>query len=430
MRYKIIKMFKNILQKLQNLLAKARESLMVYIFKFQVICNSSFKLNIISFIVITIIIYRFYSVLSFDIGLLSLIISFLISLLFTNFVLNKFEYSKNIYIGFTQRFLIYTFIYILASVLLIYILKMGISNLITTIYCSDDSITSGGEGAKDIVKVTSEMFGNNPDKDNKDEYYNFKIRKDLFDEGLKNIGDASYLALEKIAPNIGIGAAAGSAVSSAIKYSAGMSPLPRLAVVGTTAAITAAGARIGLDIGGVVSKNMNIEKAIKNSPHADPNIDRIPTPPAEPDFFIQSPADITSPLQDLLMYSLALDILILILFIGILVIIFNRYIVKFNLNIINNIIQSLQRNILPALPTAGRERRGVNKYVPNKIINWLNKSVNTSIEYNNKLVLFIFIINSIFIFLFVLLKLFINSELLINIDSYINVHNYIHAKKS
>jgi len=66
---------------------------------FKVICSSSLKLNIISFIVLTIIIYRFYSVLSFDLGLLSLIISFLISLVLTNFVLNKFEYSKNIYIG-------------------------------------------------------------------------------------------------------------------------------------------------------------------------------------------------------------------------------------------------------------------------------------------------------------------------------------------
>jgi hypothetical protein len=50
------------------------------------------------------------------------------------------------------------------------------------------------EGPKDIVKVTNETDGNNPDKGNKAEYYNFKIRKDLFDEGLKNVGDASKLA--------------------------------------------------------------------------------------------------------------------------------------------------------------------------------------------------------------------------------------------
>jgi hypothetical protein len=400
-------MLKNLLQKLQTLQKS-------YMNIFKVNCNSSFKKNIISFIVLTIIIYRFISVLSFDIGLLSLIISFLISLVLTNLFLNKFEYSKNIYIGFIQRFLIYTFIFILASVLLFYILKMGLSNLINTIYCSDEAISNVGEGAKDIVKVTSETFGNNPDKGNKDEYYNFQIRKDLFDEGLKNIGLASKMALEKIAPNLGVGAAAGSAAGATIKYSAGMAPLQRLAAIGTTAAVTAAGTKIGLEFGGLVSKNNYIETAIKNSPHADPDIDRIPSPSAEPSFFIQSPADITSPLQDLLMYSLALDILILILLISIIIIIFNRYIVKYNFKYINNIIQII----------------GLNKYMPNKIINWFNNSVNIGIEYNNKLVLFIFILNSILIFLFVLLKIFINSELLINIDSYINVHNYIHAKKS
>jgi hypothetical protein len=39
-----------------------------------------------------------------------------------------------------------------------------------------------------------------------------------------------------------------------------------LAVIGSIATITAAGTKFGLDVGGVVSKNMNIEEAIKNSP--------------------------------------------------------------------------------------------------------------------------------------------------------------------
>lgn len=46
---------------------------------FKVLCNGSFIINIISFIVLSIIIYRFYLDIGFDIGLLSLIISFLIS---------------------------------------------------------------------------------------------------------------------------------------------------------------------------------------------------------------------------------------------------------------------------------------------------------------------------------------------------------------
>jgi hypothetical protein len=412
-------MFKNkknlFLKILQTL---KREALMVNMKINKVIYDSSFKLNIISLIVITILIYRFYSTFSFDIGLLSLIISFLISFVLTIFVLNKFEFSKNIYIGIIQRFIIYTFYFILASVLLFYILKIGLSNLISTIYCSDESISSGGEVAKDIVKVTSESIGNNPD--NKDEYYNFKVKKSLLDEGLKNLGDASKFAFEKLAPNLGVGAATGTAAGAVIKYTAGMPPLQRLALIGSTAAVTATGTKVGLEFGTAVSKNLNLEEAIKNSPHADPDVTRIPSPSSlgdELDYFIRSPADITSPLQDILIYSLALDIIILILFIIILLIIFNRYIVKYNLNFFKNIIQNLQS-------------RGINKYMPNKIINWLNISVNTSIEYNNKFVSLMLIINSIFLFLFIFLKLLISSELLINIDSYINVHNYIHNKKS
>jgi competence protein ComGC len=69
---------------------------------------------------------------------------------------------------------------------------------------------------------------------------------------------------------------------------------------------------------------------------------------------ILSPLEKTSPLQDLLMYSITLDIIILILLISILLLIFNRYIVKYNLTFINYLIQ----------------QTGVNKYIPIKFINW------------------------------------------------------------
>ena len=73
-------------------------------------------------------------------------------------------------------------------------------------------------------------------------------------------------------------------------------------------------------------------------------------------------------LQDLLLYSFILDILILVLLIAILVIIFNRYIFKYNLAFIESII---------------------NKYMPIKFRKWFN--INKGIDFNNKLVLFIFV---------------------------------------
>lgn len=73
-----------------------------------------------------------------------------------------------------------------------------------------------------------------------------------------------------------------------------------------------------------------------------------------------------------MIYSIALDIIILILLISILFLIFNRYIVKYNLTFINNIIQQSQ-------PVGY-------KYIPIKIINWLaaqNKKINAGIDYNS-----------------------------------------------
>lgn len=351
------------------------------------------------FIFLIIIIYKFYSGLNFDIGLLGLIISFLISFTISNFVLNKFKFSKNIYIRFIQRFVIYNIIFITVIAFIIYL--SSLFNLIPTIYCSngEDNISNKG---KDVIKVNSET-----DDTNK-EYYNFKISKNLFDNGLHTVGEASKMAVDKVVPNIGAGAAAGTAAAAAVKATSGLPPLQRAGAVAATALVTAASTKVGLDIGNAISKNTDFSGVIKNSPHANPDI--MATPPSPDSLIINSTlesSDITSPLQDLLIYSFTLDIFILLLLISLLIIIFNRYILSFNLNFINSIL---------------------NKYISIKIRNWFNKYLNTGIDYNNKLVLFMFIINSIGLFLIVLLKIFLSSELLINIDSYIEVHNYIHYK--
>ena len=92
------------------------------------IYNDSF--NIMSFnalIFLSFIIYGFYSELSFDIGLLSLIISFIISFVISNFILNKFKYSDNIYIRVTQRFIIYNIIFIIVIFLYYYFYFLKLS---------------------------------------------------------------------------------------------------------------------------------------------------------------------------------------------------------------------------------------------------------------------------------------------------------------
>ena len=100
-------------------------------------CNNLSKLNILSLIVVSLIIYRFIRGLSFDIGLLSLIFSFFISFAISNFVLDKFTYSENMFIRFIQRFLIYVLIFIMGLFVFFYILNFF--DLVSTIYnCSDE----------------------------------------------------------------------------------------------------------------------------------------------------------------------------------------------------------------------------------------------------------------------------------------------------
>ena len=149
--------------------------------------------------------------------------------------------------------------------------------------------------------------------------------KNAVDKTFQNVGNVSKIAIEKIIPNVGAGAAAGSAAAAAIKASGHLPPLQRAALVGGTTLITAASAKFGLDIGSAISKNSNLEGLIKNSEHANPAPNSIPSP--DRDSFINSAlesGDITSPLQDLLLYSCIVDIFILFIVISLIIIIFNR----------------------------------------------------------------------------------------------------------
>jgi len=98
--------------------------------------------------------------------------------------------------------------------------------------------------------------------------------------------------------------------------------------------------------------------------------------------------EITSPLQDLLVYNFILDILILILILILIIVIFNRYIYSLNLNLINNLIS---------------------KYIPIKFRNWFNKYLKTGIDYNNKFVLIMLVVIAIWLILIILLKMMISS---------------------
>jgi hypothetical protein len=84
-----------------------------------------------------------------------------------------------------------------------------------------------------------------------------------------------------------------------------MPVLPRLLLTGATTAVSAGGAKVGLDVGGSISKNLDLTSAIKNSPHSNPQIDRIPSPDVFHSFLNPSEVNVSfldshSPLEVLL----------------------------------------------------------------------------------------------------------------------------------
>lgn len=116
---------------------------------------------------------------------------------------------------------------------------------------------------------------------------------------------------------------------------------------------------------------------------------------------------LTSPLENLLVYNYVLNILILILVILLLIIIFNRFILKSNLNILTSLF---------------------NKYMPNKINIYWKKYINYSKDWSDKSLLFCFIFISFSLIFTLCINLVLASELLVNIEEYIEVYNYLHPK--
>ena len=148
----------------------------------------------------------------------------------------------------------------------------------------------------------------------------------------------------------------------------------------------------------------NIENNIKDHPYSDPNIDRIPSP--DPNI-INSPledGESVIPLVGLLENLTLLNVAELLLIIVIFIIIFSKNINGFYIKIISYI---------------------VNKYIPIKYHNKINKYLNKGEKINDKFMNIMLLINIFLLLIFILGNLFISSHLYENIDDYVLVYNYL-----
>ena len=151
-----------------------------------------------------------------------------------------------------------------------------------------------------------------------------------------------------------------------------------------------------------ISNNLNIGNMIKNSEHANPDINRIPSPGL--DFNINSSlesGDQSIPLLDLLDVIKSFNILEIILILFLIYILCIKYINKFN------IISYL-----------------IIKYLPTKYHNW-NKIFESGNKFNIILVNFILVFIIVLLLIFKLMNLYFCSELYTNIDDYVSLYNFL-----
>ena len=123
-----------------------------------------------------------------------------------------------------------------------------------------------------------------------------------------------------------------------------------------------------------------------------------------------------SPLEELLGYQLTLNVLIIILIIFMLYILFNRYILKYNVKFIIYLVQKFDYFMF-----ANKSTRATD---------WIKHKLNKGIDYNNSFMFILFIINSILLVINLLLNFYVSAELYGNIDYYVKVYNEIQGNKS
>jgi len=357
--------------------------------------KNRFKQLIFNFISITFLLFIFYKfIMGLSIpGFLGLIISAIISFLVSSFILNKFKFSNNKYIKILQIIVLINIIFIIGFL----ICDFFNIKIWSEIWCDTDDSNAGSTSNTENIVLKSEQTQDG-------EVYHLTVKKSTVDK----ITDAAIAGgkalIGTIAPNIGAGAAAGASASAMVKMTAGIPPFQRSAIVGGTAAVTAAGTIVGIESGKAISKNMSISEAIKNSRHGDPNIERVPSPDIN---IINSPLEEIeniTPLEVLLNSLLSLNLLELLLFVILLLLLVNRYFYKFNMENIYKLIK---------------------KIMPVKFMTWYEKSVDKSIQYNTKFTNIMFIIIIILLILLKLGNLYICSELTLNTESYVQVYNHL-----
>ena len=397
-------------------------------------------INIISYIFVSFIFFLFiWDLRTFDIFQIFIfsIISFAISM----YISDSFKLSNNLFIKILQILVFINSILVLFG-FIFYLLDVNIFN---TVFCEgslDNEHSNSGntptdfevsknnnieeEGLKDIAKITT-----NRDETNQ-EYYNFKFKKEIVDNLLEKGKDLALGVVTNIAPNLGIGAAVGKVAAEAFKHSGGMAPAPRVAIVGTTALATAAGTKIGIELGKTLMQNNNMEYGIISSPSSpspapteQPNQeldtkDGNSSPSCYDDGFIHSVLEENEiPLITMVNGLCYLNYIEFSLILSLFLLLFRKYLISKIIGFILNLINKYNKNKEILNNTLGSKSKSTTTNEDS--VGSLNKNLNNLDKYSDILIVFVFVC----LFWIKFINIYFSFNLAENIDSFINVYNYI-----
>jgi hypothetical protein len=392
-------------------------------------------INIISFIFLSIIISYFI----WDLRMVDIFVTFIFSIIsfsISMYISDNFKLSNSLFIKFLQK-LVFTSI-ILAS-LSFWGYLLDVSNF-PTLFCdgdSDDEYSNSGntssvnsenknnneeESLQDIARITT-----NKDETNA-EYYNFKFKKDIVDNIVEKGKNLTVGVVTDIAPNLGIGAAVGKVASEVFRHTGGMAPVPRVAMVGSTALATAAGTKIGIELGRALMVNKNMENNISSSPSSPKpslekqegliNIDGRDSPTEFGSGFIQSVLEESEiPLITIVNGLCFLNYIEFSLILSLFLLLFRKYLIS---KIIGFILSLKNKEVATQGNTLSPKKTNTLVFG----VGSLKKSLNTSDKYTDILIAFIFLC----LFWIKFINIYYSSSLAGDIDSFVNVYNHIKSQ--
>ena len=367
---------------------------------------------VLGFLFLFIIGFKLY--LSLEGRYLGFMLGFVLSGLISFFVLDKFNYSENLIIRLLQKAVYLSILIILG--IFIYFIVVIFLDLIPTIDCSsiEDSVkisstssnnVNNASAIKEVISVI-ESTVTDPNKST----YEFKVDKEVVNKVIKGTMSTVNTIVNTVLPNVGAGAAAGTVGAAVVKATANAPLGGKLLAIGASTGVTALATQTGLNIGASITKNLDLNYLVKNSPHVTSS-DRVPSP--DP-FFVPSvleSSEIESPLEVLLSSQLTLNILIWVLLFSFLYLLFSTYVLRGNIVLISNLF---------------------NKYMPITFNNFLNKAIQRVSSINSvasdKLIFTLFIINMFLLIILLSLNTYVSIELVNNIESYVRVYNNLKGK--